>query len=238
MVHVIETYMKRRIAFFTVGLSVLGVTLVLLGSIIEVPYTTRETFNNYPHYSPDIWENDTITLQPYTVRAYSLDLMNLNESIVYLRIKATNPIILQIEGDYGGFYNVSDTVMIKKYIPPAPPLPHPFEFFWTPPFDGSMWDFVFINPFDTTTNVTFQIIIYYYNLEWEEDVTRYRTPLDRSFAYAGIIAMIAAIVPPAYDLYKTRKKTPKEILWRDEAEGIREKEEMGKQIKFKMQTNL
>jgi len=62
--------MKRRIAFFTVGLSVLGVILVLLGAIIEVPCTTMETFNNYPYNPPDIWENDTITLQPYTARAY------------------------------------------------------------------------------------------------------------------------------------------------------------------------
>lgn len=221
--------MKRRIAFFTVGLSVLGVMLVLLGAIIEVPYTTRETFNNYPHYSPDIWENDTITLRPGESRGYDLDRMNLNESIVYLKVERTaTPIILEIVGWAGaGFYNVSERTMIKKYIPRSTPADS-FEFFWTPPYDGAHWDFVFTNPFDTTTNITFQIIIYYYNLEWQQDVTRYRTPLDRSFAYAGIIAMIAAIVPPAYDLYKTRKKTPKEVLWRDEAEKIREDEDHGR----------
>ena len=34
-------YVNRRAAFFAVGFGVLGVVLVLLGSVVEVPYTAR-----------------------------------------------------------------------------------------------------------------------------------------------------------------------------------------------------
>jgi len=67
-------------------------------------------------------------------------------------------------------------------------------------------------------------------MEWQQDVTRYHTPLDRSFAYAGITIIIAAIAPVAYNLYKTRKKPPKKPWWQEEAEveKTREDEEHGR----------
>ncbi|MDH5483557.1 MAG: hypothetical protein OEY22_11885 [Candidatus Bathyarchaeota archaeon] len=222
--------MKRLTAFFTIGFSVLGIVLVLLGGIVEVPYTAKETFNNYPYNPPGIWANETITLRPADSKIYSLDLLNLNNSIVYIIVeRATSPIILDIEGYASdGFYNVSERIIIRKYIPYSTPA-SPFEFYWTPTLHGD-WDFVFYNPFDVTANVTLTIIDYRYNVEWKRNVTYYSPPLDRAFAYGGIILVAIAVIPTAYDLYKTRKEKQKKAFWQEEAyaQKIREKEEKGK----------
>jgi hypothetical protein len=219
----------RRVASFSVGFGVLGVVLVLLGSIVEVPYTARETFNNYPYNPPGIWADEVLTLRPHTYRYYALDLLNKNNSLIYVKVeKATNPLFFMIKSDYESGFDGKGTI-IKKYISAREPPVSPFEYFWTPSGRGA-WDFVFDNPYDTTTNVTVKIIDYRYNTEWQEKVTRYHPPLDTSFAYAGIVIIIAAIAPVAYNLYKTRKKSQKKHWWQDrvEAEKMREAEEAGR----------
>jgi len=222
----------RRVASFSVGFGVLGVVLVLLGSLVEVPYTTWETFNNYPYNPPGIWADEVLTLRPQTYRYYALDLLNKNNSLIYVKVeKATNPLFLIITGPPRHSFNISgDGIIIKQYIPSIEPPESPFEYFWTPPSFSSRWRFVFDNPYDTTTNVTVKIIDYRYNTEWQEKVTRHHPPLDTSFAYAGIMIIIAAIAPVAYDLYKTRKKSQKKHWWQDrvEAEKMREAEEAGR----------
>jgi hypothetical protein len=217
--------MKRVTAFFTLGFSVLGVAFVLLGAIIEMPYTVKETFNNYPYNPPGIWANETITLRPGDSKLYDLDLLNLNNSIIYVLVeRATSPVIMEIDGASGmGFYNVSERTINRQYILYTEPA-NPFEFYWTPTYMGGAWDFVFYNPFDVTANVTLTILDYRYNVEWKRNVTHYSTPLDRTFAYAGIVLLAIAVTPTAYDLYKTRKEKPKEAY----KEKIRESEEKGK----------
>lgn len=217
--------MKSRVAFLTLGFSVLGVVLVLLGSIVEVPYTTSETFNNYPHNSPVTWADESFTLQPYANKYYVLDLINENETLVYVKVeKVTNGIFFNIS--YGWNPNL---LIIEEYVPSITPPEKPFEYFWTPP-KHSGWRFIFDNPFDTTTNVTVKILCYIYNREWQQEVTRYHPPLDKSFAYAGIAFIFAAIAPIACQLYKSSKETPKKPWWQDKAEKekLHETEETGK----------
>jgi hypothetical protein len=199
---------KGQVAFFTLGFGVLGVLLVLFGSLVEVPYTTLETFNNYPYNPPGIWADAILTLQPRTYRYYALDLLNENNSLIYVKIEeATNPLVFMINGSLGyGFEN--GRTMVRLRISSFGPPESPFEYFWTPPTLGS-WDFIFDNPYDTETNVTVKIIDYRYNAEWQEEVTRYHPPLDRAFAYAGIALIAASITPTAYQLYKTRKEMTK-----------------------------
>jgi hypothetical protein len=149
----------RRVASFSVGFGVLGVVLVLLGSIVEVPYTARETFNNYPYNPPGIWADEVLTLRPHTYRYYALDLLNKNNSLIYVKVeKATNPLFFMIKSDYESGFDGKGTI-IKKYISAREPPVSPFEYFWTPSGRGA-WDFVFDNPYDTTTNVTVKIIDY------------------------------------------------------------------------------
>lgn len=222
-------YVKRRTAFFAVGFGLLGVVLILLGSIAEVPYTTLETFNNYPYNSPVVWANASFTLQPNTYKYYTVDLVRQNRSIMYVRLdEATNSLVFTINGPLGyGFEN--GRTMVKLHISPFSPPESPFEYFWTPPTLGR-WDFIFDNPFDTTNNVTVKILCYIYNREWQHEVTRYSPPLDESFAYAGIALIAASITPTAYQLYKSSKETPKKPWWQDKAEKEKqhEAEETGK----------
>ena len=222
-------YVGRRVASFSVGFGVLGVVLVLLGSIVEVPYTARETFNNYPYGSPVTWADESFTLRPHTYKYYHVDLVRDNHSIMYVKVEeATNLLVFIIKGPFG-FGFESSGVIIKQYVWDIEPPESPFEYFWTPPILET-WDFIFDNPYDTTTNVTVKILCYIYNREWQEKVTRYHPPLDTSFVYAGIVIIIAAIAPAAYDLYKTRKEMPKKPLWQKnaEAEKMREDEEKGR----------
>ena len=218
-------YVGRRVASFSVGFGVLGVMLVLLGSIVEVPYTTWETFNNYPHKSPVTWADESFTLQPHANKYYVLDLISENETLVYVKVEeVTNSIFFKIS--YGWNPNL---LIIEEYVPSVTPPEKPFEYFWTPP-KHSGWRFIFDNPSDITTNATVEIICYNYNVGWQEEVTYYHPPLDKSFAYAGIAIITAALVPIVIDLYKTRKEMPKKPLWQKnaEVEKMREKEEAGR----------
>lgn len=154
----------------------------------------------------------------------------MNNSIIYVLVeRTTSPIIMEIDGASGmGFYNVSERTINRQYIPRIPPNT-PFEFYWTPTFNIA-WDFVFYNPFDVTANVTLTILDYRYNVEWQQNVTHYSPPLDRTFAYAGIVLMAIAVTPTVYDLCKTRKEKPKKAFWQEPTykEKIREQEEKGK----------
>lgn len=42
-------FMNERVELLIVFFGVLGIVLVLLGAVVEVPYTANETFNNYPY---------------------------------------------------------------------------------------------------------------------------------------------------------------------------------------------
>lgn len=201
-------YMNRRAAFFTVIFALLGIVLVLLGSIVEVPYTTMETLNNYPYDPAGTWADEVLTLRPNTYRYYALDLLNENNSLIYVKVEeATNPLVFMIKGPLGYGFNNSK-IIVKLRISPREPPESPFEYFWTPPTLGA-WDFVFDNPYDTTTNVTVKIIDYRYNTEWQQKVTHHHPPLDTSFAYMGVITIIATIGLNLYwtKQYKKKQKT-------------------------------
>jgi hypothetical protein len=224
-----DVHVKGRVAFLTIGFSVLGIVLVLLGSLVQVPYTTLETFNNYPYKSPVTWADEVLSLRPQEFRGYELDGLNENKSLVYVNVKkSTGPFVFTITGYIGWGFNGSEVVALYNIWPIEPPN-SPFEYFWTQPAFGT-WDFVFENPYDTTVNITVKILAYNYNTEWKEEVTHYHSPLDESFAYSGITLIIVAIAPIAYQLYKTRKEMPKKPWWRDKAETekTREAEEKGK----------
>lgn len=133
---------------------------------MDLPYTVRETFNNYP-YNPRgyVWADANLTLQPHTYRFYSLDLINENNSLIYVKVEeATNPLVFMIEGPLGYGFNNNKTIVRLRMSPITPPE-SPFEYFWVPPVLGA-WDFIFDNPYDTTTNVTVKILDYRYNVEW------------------------------------------------------------------------
>lgn len=222
-------YVKRHVELLIVFFGILGIILILLGAIVEVPYTAFETVNNYPYNPPGIWADEILTLQPHTYHYYSLDLLNENNSLIYVKVeKATDPIVFTIKGPLGYGFNESEIVTIQR-IPSRNPPEKPFEYFWTPPAFGE-WDFILDNPYDTATNVTVKIIDYRYNTEWQEKVTLYHPPLNKSFAYAGIALIVVAIAPIAYQLYKTRKEMPKKPWWQDKAETEKthEAEETGK----------
>ncbi|MDH5481445.1 MAG: hypothetical protein OEY22_01000 [Candidatus Bathyarchaeota archaeon] len=221
---------KDRVELLVVFFSVVGLVLVVLGAVVEMPYTVKETFNNYPYNPVSLWANETITLRPGDSRIYNLDIINMNNSIIYVLVeRTTSPIIMEIDGPSGvGFYNVSERTINRQHIWYASPV-NPFEFYWTPTYNTG-WDFVFYNPFDVTANVTLTILDYRYNVEWQRNVTHYSPPLDRTFAYGGIILVAIAVIPTAYDLYKTRKEKQKKAFWQGEAyaQKMREQEEKGK----------
>lgn len=72
LVSAYEAYRKRRFAFFSTSLGVLGIVLVLLGSMVMVPYTEIQTFNNRPH-DYTVWTDDSFTLQPHTDKSYGIN---------------------------------------------------------------------------------------------------------------------------------------------------------------------
>ncbi|MDH5482479.1 MAG: hypothetical protein OEY22_06340 [Candidatus Bathyarchaeota archaeon] len=218
---------KERVELLIVFFGVLAILLVLFGAVVELPYSRYETVNNYPH-GPTVRGVENLTLRPGEFRFFSLDWLNENNSLVYVKVeRATNPIIFRIESYIGTGFNGSRTLAFYP-INTTWPL-NPFEYFWTPPWLGAC-DFYFDNPYDTATNITVKILVYYYNYEWQVETTYYRPPLDKAFAYAGIALIIVAITPTVYDLYKTRKEKPKKPFWQEEAykEKVREQEEKGK----------
>ena len=146
-----------------------------------------------------MWADENLTLRPHDHRSYSLDLLNLNNSLIYVKLeKVTKPILLKI------VKRDSNKTLIEQHIRSIKPPETPFKFFWTPPYNSASWDFVFDNPYDRTTKVTVKIIDYRYNVEWQQKVTRYGPPLDRSSVYVGISVIIMAIAPVAHDLYRER----------------------------------
>jgi hypothetical protein len=222
-------YIKERLTSFIVFFGVLGIMLILLGAVVDVPHTRRETISNPPYNPPGIWADANLTLRPGEFMYYSLDLVNENNSLIYVNVeKATGPVIFMINGSIGEGFNGSRTLTLMR-IPQLEWPTAPFEYFWTPPTWGS-WNFQFENPSGATDtiNVTVKIIDYRYNAQWEERVTRYYPLLDRVFAYAGVAFITIAITPTAYDFYKKQKQ--KKPYWQEQAwiQKTREDEEKGK----------
>lgn len=196
--------MKRQVTFFSTSLGLLGVILVLLGSVVMVPYTATETVNNRPH-GYTVWADDSLTLQPHANRSYTLDLIWNNGSMVYVKVdEATNPIFFEIEAFLGYGYGGGDNrIMIKQYVPSIEWPESPFEYFWTPPTLFGGWKFIFENPHNTTTNVTVKILCYHYNVQWQGEVTHYAPVIHPYFAYVGIASVIAGI---GLNLYEARRR--------------------------------
>jgi len=167
-----------------------------------VPYSVREQIRVDRSKT---WVDDTFTLQPNKNRTYVLDSVVKNWSIFQIRINKSDALVFKIAQEY------KQKVVFQSQIGPGGGGVE-IVLFWTPPF-SSLWLFVFENPYETSVNVTGKVTEFYLKVTEYRNVTYYRSLLDQSFAYVGIIIIISGIMMNSvYNIYLSRHEHRSEPL--------------------------
>lgn len=171
----------KQVVLVSTTLSVLGVLLMLFGAMVTVSYTTREPFRVD---GSKTLLNESFTLYAHTNKTYFFDSLIKNSGIIQVYTKASDAIGFKIiDGS-------NDKVEFSGGDPVDGIGQWESKIFWTPP-TNSEWRFVYDNPFTTSRNATVIITEFYFKMIEYKEVTHYLTSLDSSFAYIGIIAIIA-----------------------------------------------
>jgi len=236
-----ETHGNKQIAYFSITF-ILGIVLILLGSVIQVPYITYQTiredrskdWTKYMRTPSDfdypLYENASlrkIALPPLSAKKYlweSMVSLRGNMSVVQIDVGTSGPLTFKIvEMDYEN-YTVGSVFFHQAM--------HFWGFvddiseddwrtyFWTPHYEWVfMVGLVFENPSDREIVFSFKVTEYFLKATEERRVTQYRTPLDSYFGYVGISLIATAVTLNIYYSRQGKQLKPslggKPKAWRD-----------------------
>lgn len=210
-------YSKKRIIDLTIGLCIVGLLFIVIGSMVLVPYATSETFRT--ETSQDIThEIISTTIQPM-YRNGSLAQISLpsNTSQTFIceseAFNARNESIFQIEVSGSNLMNFvmkplrpdTSEIFLNETFNTAvggPVGEHWLKFFWTPPGTSSYMDlgFIFTNPNSQDAIFYFRVTSYYLKATGELAVTNYRPFGDPNLPYIGLLMIGVAVAFNIYSL--------------------------------------
>lgn len=228
-------YIRKEITHFPIAFCTVGIILILMGSVIKLPYTTKQTlredkYNDYTDSfrSPDglekpLDENGSlrkITFPPSsTIRYVTYETLvyesYVNRSIFQIDIATTGTLsfkIVAFQLSYGGAANPKiRSTYFEGYV-----YNNWWEneladkgdsYFWTPPTRFTDFNgLVFENHEDHEIFVSFRVKMLHLKATEQIEVTDYRAPIHPYFAYGGISLVIAAIPIGAYSLTERKRK--------------------------------
>jgi len=216
-------YKNRQIAYFPITFSIVGIVLILLGSVILVPYTIRQTyrkdisrnqtvyFSGYDSSERPVYENGSpreITIPAFGEKKYfwaSRWLME-NISIIQIDISTSGPLafklaVLSLDGAIRDI--LFNRTMHSGWFE-SDRSGSWITYFWTPPFSTVNIGFLFENPSNRSIVFSFKVTECFLKTTEDKWLTRYHTLIDSYFAYMGISLICTAVMLNAY-LYKSRR---------------------------------
>ena len=210
-----EGFSNRQIKYFSVTFSIIGIILVLLGSLINMPYSSVKEVRTdssrdrtkYIYNAVDeeraAYGNGSlkeISISPNSSEMYVWDdYGDENISIVQIEIGTTGPLFFtmsELEWDEGltGKRNIR-RILLNRTLSGHGPVLDWYTYFWTRP---SRWrsdkGFEFENPSDYEITVSFRVTEFALKTTREVEETYYDTLLDQNYAYGGLVLLGVSIV--------------------------------------------
>ena len=213
-----EGFRNRQIKYFSITFSVIGIVLILLGSMIVAPYSsveevrtefsrdlTRRIYNTVDDYERASYENGTlrvIPISPNSSETYVWDYNgDENTSIVQIDIGTTGQIFfilaeLEQERDLITGERDIERTLFNWTLGHGPVLDW-YTRFWTLPYWGAanrIIGFVFENPNDHEISVSLRVTEFYLKATREVEEVYYDTLLDQNYAYGGLVLLGVSVV--------------------------------------------
>jgi hypothetical protein len=213
--------------YLSISFCLVGVLLVLLGSVIRFPYSLQEDlrvrksvditkwFNADSGQAMDypLFENGSmreIGLSPYGSKKYWYSVgeaPGYNDSLLQIDLGRAGPLTFAVADLSWEDHNIRYTVFNQTGGQASPVRDKIWEwksYVWTSPWDhfGGNLGFIFQNPTDQDMLFTFNVTYHWYA---KEQITLYNTLLDPNFAYVGIVLIGISIPLNAYPFMKNRE---------------------------------
>ena len=215
-----EGFKNRQIIYFSTTFSIIGITFVLFGSLINVPYSsvsevrtefsrdwTGRIYNVVNDNERAVYKNGSlraISISPNSSETYVWDYYGeVNTSIFQIDIGVTGIvffIIAELEQERDLYTGERDVkrIFINWTIYGDGPTLDWYTRFWTIPYrfgGGSDKAFVFENPNDYEIAVSIKVTEFYLKATKEvEEIYYDNLFLDQSYAYGGLLLLGVSVV--------------------------------------------
>jgi len=204
-----EGFRNRQIKYFSITFSIIGIALLLLGSLINVPYSSTmevrsdvswdstEDFSNDLHSEKNpVYGNGSlrpIPISPNSSEIYTWNWVprESNSSIIQIDIDTTGPIIFTMSEPRYIFFNRTlhwywfEESLDFDWI----------TYFWTfPHWYMNEIRFEFRNPSDREVMTSFRVTVFYFKATKQVEEIYYDTLLDQNYAYGGLVLLGVSVV--------------------------------------------
>jgi DNA-binding transcriptional ArsR family regulator len=225
-------FRKRHFGYFSITFGILGIILILLASLIQVPFYRSETvrtdyFKDQTPYLHELVSGQkaankngslqVITLQSNETKTYIKEWSywerDLNQSILYIDFSATGPITLQLTEISSWHTSTNVFMTVKNNFQSLSLQDGMFEsVFWTFPrgyFFGL--GFAFTNPNDHAIDFSFKVTQRFFEATERRTLVTYATPLGPYYIYTGILFVCISVVLDGYSYRPSKPKTPAKL---------------------------
>jgi len=211
-----EGFRNRQIKYFSITFSIIGIILVLLGSLINAPYSSvrevrTESSRDWTRRIHDVvydseraaYENGSLRIIPISPNSSEMYVWDYygdeNTSIFQIDIGTTGLVFftmaeLEWERDlHTGERDIRRILFNWTLYGNGPALDW-YTRFWTTPYRGSEKGFVFENPNDYEITVSLRVTEFYLKATMEVEEVYYDTLLDQNYAYGGLVLLGVSVV--------------------------------------------
>jgi len=199
----VEGFNKGQIFYFSSTFSIIGIALILLGSIVQVPYheyveIRRDYSSNITPYEVrhDNGSSKLITIPPNSSVMYVWeDYGRENFTVVQIEIGTTGLVHYTVsELEHGDRRDIRQILFNGSFNGDAPSLDW-YTHYWTAPYDlGNEKGLELENSNDHEVTVSIRITeLFLKNKSMVREVF-YDTLLDQTFAYGGLVLIGVSVV--------------------------------------------